>query len=125
MDVDIITEPVTVTAQVQAPSGQTAPKTMVVTLQRASGKKGDQAIEGRWIIMRQRRDAEPQLDHLELREFRAQRLLPHRVESHDQLDVVVELLDATAPCRGRTADGGRARLAAALTGTDWSSSAYE
>jgi hypothetical protein len=51
MDVDIITEPVTVTAQVQSPSGQTAPKTMVVTLQRASGKKGDQAIEGRWIIM--------------------------------------------------------------------------
>jgi hypothetical protein len=51
MDVDIITEPVTVTAQVQSPSGQTAPKTMVVTLQRASGKKGDQALEGRWIIM--------------------------------------------------------------------------
>jgi hypothetical protein len=51
MDVDIITEPVTVTAQVQAPSGQTAPKTMVVTLQRASGKKGDQAIEGRWVIV--------------------------------------------------------------------------
>ncbi len=51
MDVDIITEPVTVTAQVQSPSGQTAPKTMVVTLQRASGKKGDQAIEGRWVIV--------------------------------------------------------------------------
>ena len=51
MNVDIITEPVTVTAQVQSPSGQTTPKTMVVTLQRASGKKGDQAIEGRWIIM--------------------------------------------------------------------------
>ena len=52
MTVDIITEPVTVTAQVQAPGGgQTTPRTMVVTLQRASGKKGDQAIEGRWIIM--------------------------------------------------------------------------
>ena len=51
MDVDIITEPVTVTAQVQSPGGQTAPKTMVVTLQRASGKKGGQATEGRWIIM--------------------------------------------------------------------------
>jgi hypothetical protein len=24
---------------------------MVITLQRASGKKGDQAMEGRWIIM--------------------------------------------------------------------------
>jgi hypothetical protein len=52
MSVDIITEPVTVTAQVQPPGGgQTTPRTMVVTLQRASGKKGDQAIEGRWIIM--------------------------------------------------------------------------
>ena len=51
MDVDIISEPVTVTAQVQSPAGQTAPKTMVLTLQRASGKKGDQTMEGRWIIM--------------------------------------------------------------------------
>jgi hypothetical protein len=52
MTVDIITEPVTVTAQVQAPGGgQATPRTMVVTLQRASGKKGDQAFEGRWIIM--------------------------------------------------------------------------
>ena len=51
MDVDIISEPVTVTAQVQSPNLQTAPKTMVVTLQRASGKKGDQTLEGRWIIM--------------------------------------------------------------------------
>jgi hypothetical protein len=52
MSVDIITEPVTVTAQVQPPGGgQATPRTMVMTLQRASGKKGDQAIEGRWIIM--------------------------------------------------------------------------
>ena len=51
MDVDVITEPVTVTAQVQSPDGQTAPKTMVVTLQRSSGKKGDQTVEGRWIIV--------------------------------------------------------------------------
>ena len=51
MDVDIISEPVTVTGQVQSPSGQTTPKTMVVTFQRASGKKGDQTLEGRWIIM--------------------------------------------------------------------------
>jgi hypothetical protein len=51
MDVDIITEPVTVTAQVQSPGGQTAPKTMVVTMQRASGKKGGQDTEGRWIIV--------------------------------------------------------------------------
>jgi len=52
MTVDIITEPVTVTAQVQPPGGgQPTPRTMVFTLQRASGKKGDQATEGRWIIM--------------------------------------------------------------------------
>ena len=50
MDVDIIIEPVTVTAQVQSPDGQTAPKTFVVTLQRASGKKDAQTMEGRWII---------------------------------------------------------------------------
>ena len=51
MDVDIITEPVTVTAQVQSPDGKTTPKTMVVTLQRASGKKDGQTIEGRWVII--------------------------------------------------------------------------
>ena len=51
MDVDIISEPVTVTAQLQSPDGKTTPRTMVVTLQRASGKKGDQTMEGRWIIM--------------------------------------------------------------------------
>jgi hypothetical protein len=51
MDVDIISEPVTVTAQLQTPDGKTTPKTMVVTLQRASGKKDGQTLEGRWIIM--------------------------------------------------------------------------
>ena len=50
VDVDIVTEPVVVTAQVQSPDGQTTPKTFVVTLQRASGKKDGQTIEGRWII---------------------------------------------------------------------------
>ena len=62
MDVDIISEPVTVTAQVQSPDGKTTPKTMVLTLQRASGKKGDQTVEGRWIIMsiQQQGDAAPQ-----------------------------------------------------------------
>jgi hypothetical protein len=51
MDVDVISEPVTVTAQVQTPDGKTVPRTMVITLQRASAKKGDQTLEGRWIIM--------------------------------------------------------------------------
>jgi len=35
---------------VQTPDGKTTPKTMVVTLQRASGKKDGQTLEGRWII---------------------------------------------------------------------------
>jgi hypothetical protein len=51
MDVDIITEPVAVTAQVQSPTGETAERKMVLTLQKASGKKGDQVTDGRWIIM--------------------------------------------------------------------------
>jgi hypothetical protein len=51
MNVDIITEPVTVTAQVQTPDGKTTSKTFLVTLQRASGKKGDQTLEGRWVIL--------------------------------------------------------------------------
>jgi len=51
MDVEIISEPVTVTAQVQTPDGKTTPKTLVVTLQRASGTKDGQTVDGRWIIM--------------------------------------------------------------------------
>jgi hypothetical protein len=51
MDVDIISEPGTVTAQLQTPDGKTTPTTMVVTLQRASGKKDGETLEGRWIIM--------------------------------------------------------------------------
>ena len=50
MDVDIVSEPVTVTAQVLSPDGKTTPKTLVVTLQRASAKKDGQTMEGRWII---------------------------------------------------------------------------
>jgi hypothetical protein len=50
IDVDIISEPVTVTAQVQSPDGKTTPQMLVVTLQRASGKKDGQTTEGRWII---------------------------------------------------------------------------
>ena len=51
MDVDIITEPVNITAQLTTPDGKTAAKPMVVTLQRASGKKGAQTIDGRWVII--------------------------------------------------------------------------
>jgi hypothetical protein len=51
MDVDIITEPVNITAQLTTPDGKTTAKPMVVTLQRASGKKGAQTLDGRWVII--------------------------------------------------------------------------
>jgi hypothetical protein len=50
MDVDVITKQVTVNAQVKSPDGQTTPKTIVFTLQRAVGKKDGQTTEGRWMI---------------------------------------------------------------------------
>jgi hypothetical protein len=50
MDVDLITKVVTINAQVRTPDGQTTPRTLVVTMQRAVGKEGDQTREGRWII---------------------------------------------------------------------------
>jgi hypothetical protein len=50
MEVEVISKEVTVNAQVKTPDGQTSPKTMVFTFQRAIGKKGDQTTEGRWLI---------------------------------------------------------------------------
>src|SRR4051812_1371374 len=50
MDVEVISKQVTVNAQVKSPDGQTTPKTLVFTLQRAVGKKDGQTSEGRWII---------------------------------------------------------------------------
>ena len=50
MDVDVISKQVTVNAQVRAPEGQTMPRTLVFTMQRAVGKEGSQTREGRWII---------------------------------------------------------------------------
>jgi hypothetical protein len=51
MTVDVITKQVTVNAEVREPSGQTVPKTLVFTMQRAVGKGADgQEVEGRWII---------------------------------------------------------------------------
>jgi hypothetical protein len=49
---DLVSKDVTINAQVRSPEGQLAPKTMVVTLQRAVGKQGDQERPGRWIITR-------------------------------------------------------------------------
>jgi hypothetical protein len=47
---ELLTKAVTINAQVQAPNGQTSPKTLVVTMQRVVGKLGGQPREGRWII---------------------------------------------------------------------------
>lgn len=51
MDVEIAMKAVTVNAQVKTPDGQTVPKTLVFTFQRAVGKQGDQTSEGRWLIV--------------------------------------------------------------------------
>src|SRR2546430_757332 len=51
MNVDMIAEPVNITAQVTSPDGKTESKPLVVTLQRASARKDGQATEGKWIIM--------------------------------------------------------------------------
>jgi len=50
MEVDVLSKVVTLNAQVRTPDGQTVPKTIVVTLQRAVAKGGAQTLEGRWLI---------------------------------------------------------------------------
>jgi hypothetical protein len=50
MNVDVISKEVTVNAQVKTPDGQTTPKTLVFTFQRAVGTKDGQTTEGRWLI---------------------------------------------------------------------------
>lgn len=50
MDVDVLSKEVTVNAQVKTPDGQTTPRTLVFTFQRAIGKKDGQTTEGRWLI---------------------------------------------------------------------------
>jgi hypothetical protein len=50
MDVEMISKDVTVNAQVKTPGGQTVPKTIVFTFQRAIGKQDGKTNEGRWII---------------------------------------------------------------------------
>ena len=50
MEVEVVSKEVTVTAQVKTPDGQTTPKTLLFTFQRAMGKKDGQTSEGRWLI---------------------------------------------------------------------------
>ncbi len=48
-DGEMVTKEVTVNAPVKLPSGETAQKTYIITMQRAM-LKGDKEITGRWII---------------------------------------------------------------------------
>jgi hypothetical protein len=57
-DGDLVTKDVTVSASVKLPSGQTAQKTLVVTMQRAI-LKGDREITGRWIVTDVKETAAP------------------------------------------------------------------
>ena len=59
MDVEIVSKQVTVEAEVKSPDGQTTPKTLVFTFQRAIGKKDGQTTEGRWIITGLQQGSEP------------------------------------------------------------------
>jgi hypothetical protein len=51
MDPELVSKEVTVNAQVRTPEGQTVPRTMVFTFQRAVARDGDQTLEGRWLIV--------------------------------------------------------------------------
>ena len=51
MDVEVAMKAVTVNAQVKTSAGQTLPKTLVFTFQRAIAKQGGQTTEGRWLII--------------------------------------------------------------------------
>ena len=50
MDVRLVSKQVTVNAQVRTPEGQTVPRTLIFTLQRAVGTQGGETREGRWMI---------------------------------------------------------------------------
>lgn len=49
---ELVAKDVTIDAQVREPNGQTAKKTLVITMQRVVGKLNGQSREGRWIISR-------------------------------------------------------------------------
>jgi hypothetical protein len=49
-DGDLVSKDITIAAKVKSPSGQTADKTLTITMVRASGTQGGKAREGRWII---------------------------------------------------------------------------
>jgi len=50
MDVELVSKDVTVNAQVRTPEGQTLPRTLVFTFERAIGNAGGETRQGRWLI---------------------------------------------------------------------------
>jgi hypothetical protein len=50
MDIELVTKQVTVNAEVREPNGNTTPKTLVFTMQKAVGKSSEGETDGRWII---------------------------------------------------------------------------
>lgn len=52
MEVELVTKDVTVDTQLRTPGGETVARTMVLTLQRAVGKKDGQSRDGRWLIVK-------------------------------------------------------------------------
>jgi hypothetical protein len=50
MQAELVSKEVTVNAQVRTPEGQTVPRTIVFTFQRAVAKDADRTREGRWLI---------------------------------------------------------------------------
>jgi hypothetical protein len=50
MAAELVSKEVTVNAQVRTPEGQTMPRTIVFTFQRAVARDGDRTREGRWLI---------------------------------------------------------------------------
>lgn len=49
-DGELVSKDITIAATVKSPGGQTAGKTLTITMMRASGTQGGTAREGRWII---------------------------------------------------------------------------
>jgi hypothetical protein len=59
MNVEIVSKQVTVNAQVRTPEGQTVPRTLLFTFQRAVATDGGQTREGRWLITGLEQQAAP------------------------------------------------------------------
>ena len=59
MDLAIVSKQVTVNAQVRTPDGQTVPRTIVFTFQKAVGTQSGETRDGRWMITGLQQQAAP------------------------------------------------------------------